>query len=291
VNGQRIFSWLTGLGLGVLLLSTAALFGLVFVLGAGALSLEFLTAGPGAELGSGGVGPALLGTCLCTLFMSLAVAPLGVATAIWLVDYAPRRGVLPRVVRGAVRLLAAVPSVVFGLFGLGFFVLFMGRGADALGALVGASLGLGKPGLLWASLTLAVLTLPVVIVTCEEALERVPTELREASAALGATRLETLWSVELPHARAGVLTGLILAVSRGAGEVAPILFAGVVSYLDRASLDPRDGFMHLGYHAYVLASQAPDAAAVEGSLFGSALLLLAFTGALNTLAAALRARS
>jgi phosphate transport system permease protein len=291
VTGDRPFALVTGVGLWTLLVVSAGIFGLVLWRGAGSLTLNFLLGGPSSELGAGGVGPALVGTVQCTLLMTVAVAPLGIATGLWLVDYAPRGAWLPRIIRGAVRLLAAVPSVVFGLFGLGFFVLFLGRGVDAVGRLLGSSPDLGRPSLLWASLTLAVLTLPVVIVTTEEALARVPRELREASMALGATRLQTIIHVELPHARAGILTGLILAISRGAGEVAPILFAGVVSYLPRPSLDPRSGFMHLGYHTYVLATQAHDAAAAERALFGTALLLLLFTTTLNAAAEALRARA
>jgi phosphate transport system permease protein len=193
-------------------------------------------------------------------------------------------------VRLAVGNLAGVPSIVFGLFGLGFFVLFIGGAMDD--ALYGPGTPVfGKPSILWASLTLAVLTLPVVIVTTEEALRTVPRELRDASLALGATRFQTLYKVILPNARGGILTGVILAVSRGAGEVAPIIFCGAANFLPYLPTDLRDMFMHLGYHVYALATQSPNVDAAKPTLFGTVLVLLGLTFSLNLLAVVIRSRS
>ncbi len=228
------------------------------------------------------------GTVLCTLLMTIAVVPFGVATAVHLSEYARPDGRLLAAVRRAIRTLASVPSIVFGLFGLGFFVLFVGRGLDRVS---GAEGELGRPGVLWASLTLAVLTLPVVVVTAEGALRAVPRELREASQALGASKLQTVLHVVLPSARSGVLTGAILAVSRGAGEVAAILFTGVASYVPGYPVDVRAGFQHLGFHVYVLATQAPPTSGSEATMFAFALVFVAATIGLNALAFLVRDRA
>lgn len=285
---DRLLRVVTLLALAV---SVAAVLGLVLAvlwLGVPALSWGFLTGVPGADLDSGGILPAVAGTAAVTLLMTLAGVPVGVTTAVYLAEYAPKGSLLARVVRTAVRNLAAVPSVVFGLFGLGFFVLFVGAAVDR--ALWVTSPLYAQPGLLWSSLTLAALTLPVVIVTTEAALSRVPRELREAAFALGASKLQVTLLVVLPHARGGILTGALLATSRGASEVAPILFTGVASYLPRLPTDLRSGFMHLGYHIYVLATQAPDLDRARGPLFGTVLVLLLITGSLNAFALLLRAR-
>ncbi len=200
--------------------------------GAAVISWEFLTAAPTEGMTEGGIFPAIYGTAVLTLVMTVAVMPVGVATAVYLHEYAPPRSRLAGAVRVAVTNLAGVPSIVFGLFGLGFFIQFVGRGMDRLLSPPGV-LRYGQPALIWAALTLAVLTLPVVIVATEEALRAVPRELRDASLALGATRSQTLARVVLPGALPGILTGAILAVARGAGEVAPILFTGVAYFLPR----------------------------------------------------------
>jgi phosphate transport system permease protein len=166
-------------------------------------------------------------------------------------------------VRVAVTTLAGVPSIVFGLFGLGFFVQVLGRGIDRL--FFGEGKVYGQPALVWAALTMAVLTLPVVIVSVEEALRHVPRELREVSFALGATRFQTVLHVVLPQAQAAILTGSILAVSRGAGEVAPILFTGAAYFLPQLPKGLSSQFMDLGYHVYVLATQSPDVDATPRS--------------------------
>jgi phosphate transport system permease protein len=178
---------------------------------------------------------------------------------------------------------------VFGLFGLGFFISTVGRGVDD--AAFGGESVFGRPCLLWSSLTLAILTLPVVVVATEEAILSVPRELREASFAVGATRLQTIMYVVLPEALGGILTGTILAVSRGAGEVAPILFTGVAYYLPHFPTHLNDQFMNLGYHVYVLATQSPDVGRTKPLLYGTALVLLMLTFLLNFVAVWIRSRS
>jgi phosphate transport system permease protein len=229
--------------------------------------------------------------------MSAIVSPLGVLAAVYLQEYA-QRGVTTRLVRIAVNNLAGVPSIVYGVFGLGFFVYGVGGSLDSLffsDRLPAPTLG--TPGLLWASLTMALLTLPVVIVTTEEGLARVPQSLREGSLALGATRAETLWRVVLPAASPAVLTGLILAVARATGEVAPLILVGVAKYapglpvsgefpffhLDRQ-------FMHLGFYIYDLGFQSAQIETAEGLVFATALLLVMIVLFLNLAAVMLRNR-
>jgi phosphate transport system permease protein len=258
--------------------------------GAGRITWQFLTAAPSDGMMAGGIFPAIYGTAVMTLLMTVAVMPVGVMTAIYLHEYAPPGSRLAGLVRVAVTNLAGVPSIVFGLFGLGFFIQFVGRGLDRALSEPGV-LHYGQPALIWAALTLAVLTLPVVIVSTEEALRAVPREHRDASLALGATKSQTLWRVVLPGALSGILTGAILAVARGAGEVAPILFTGVAYFLPDLPSSPFSQFMHLGYHTYVLATQSPDVEATRPLLYGTVLVLLALTFALNVVAIAIRTRT
>jgi phosphate transport system permease protein len=257
--------------------------------GIGRVSWEFLTAAPTDGMTAGGIFPAIYGTAVLTFLMTIAVLPIGVATAVYLHEYAPPGSRLAALVRVAVTNLAGVPSIVFGLFGLGFFVQFVGRGLDR--AFNGGELRMGQPGLLWAALTLAILTLPVVIVATEEALRSVPQDWRDASLALGATRSQTLARVVLPAALPGILTGAILAVARGAGEVAPILFTGVAYYLPDLPHALGSQFMHLGYHTYVLATQSPDVEAARPLLYATVLVLLILTFVLNAVAILIRART
>ena len=253
------------------------------------LSWQFLSQAPTDGMMGGGIFPALFGTAALTLLMTLAVMPVGVLTAVYLHEYAPPSSLLARAVRVAVANLAGVPSIVFGLFGLGFFILFVGRGLDhALGY---EEMHWAQPGILWASLTLAVLTLPVVIVSTEEALRAVPQEQRTASLALGATQSQTLARVVLPGALPGILTGAVLAVSRGAGEVAPILFTGAAYFLPDLPTSLNSQFMHLGYHTYVLATQSPDVEATRPLLYATVLVLLLLTFALNLVAVLIRTRT
>jgi len=253
------------------------------------LSLEFVTQAPSEGMTEGGIFPAIYGTAILTLLMTVAVMPVGVLTAVYLHEYAPRDSRLAELVRVAIQNLAGVPSIVFGLFGLGFFIQFLGRNMDRALSAEGV-LRYGQPALIWAALTLAVLTLPVVIVSTEEALRAVPRDWRDASLALGATRSQTLVRVILPSAIPGILTGAILAVARGAGEVAPILFTGVAYFLPDLPGGPFGQFMHLGYHVYVLATQSTDVEATKPLLYATVLVLLALTFSLNLIAILLRAR-
>jgi phosphate transport system permease protein len=258
--------------------------------GAERVSWAFLSQAPTEGMTEGGILPAIVGTVVMTLVMTVAVMPVGVLTAIYLHEYAPPRSRIAGLVRGAVNNLAGVPSIVFGLFGLGFFIQFVGRGLDRALSPPG-EIHYGQPGLVWASLTLAVLTLPVVIVSTEEALRAVPRDHRDASLALGATKSQTLARVVLPAAVPGILTGAILAVARGAGEVAPILFTGVAYFLPDLPGSPFSQFMHLGYHTYVLATQSPDIEATRPLLYATVLVLLVLTFALNLVAIAIRTRT
>ncbi|NBD14398.1 MULTISPECIES: phosphate ABC transporter permease PstA [Corallococcus] len=253
------------------------------------LSWTFLTQPPSDGMMGGGIFPALFGTAALTLLMTLAVMPVGVLTAVYLHEYAAPHSLLARAVRVAVANLAGVPSIVFGLFGLGFFILFVGKGLDR--ALGYEQLHWAQPGILWASLTLAVLTLPVVIVSTEEALRAVPLDHRTASLALGATQSQTLARVVLPGALPGILTGAVLAISRGAGEVAPILFTGAAYFLPDLPTSLNSQFMHLGYHTYVLATQSPDVEATRPLLYATVLVLLLLTFALNLVAVLIRTRT
>ncbi|RKG90648.1 phosphate ABC transporter permease PstA [Corallococcus terminator] len=257
--------------------------------GASHISWKFLTESPTDGMMGGGIFPALFGTAALTLLMTVAVMPVGVLTAVYLHEYAPPDGKLARLVRVAVANLAGVPSIVFGLFGLGFFILFVGKGLDR--ALGYEELHWAQPGILWASLTLAVLTLPVVIVSTEEALRAVPLDHRTASLALGATQSQTLARVVLPGALPGILTGAVLAISRGAGEVAPILFTGAAYFLPDLPSSLNSQFMHLGYHTYVLATQSPDVEATRPLLYATVMVLLLLTFALNLVAVLIRTRT
>ncbi|HET7752815.1 MAG TPA: phosphate ABC transporter permease PstA [Anaeromyxobacteraceae bacterium] len=280
----------TGAATAAIVLMLAAILANVVWGGIGRISWTFLSAAPSEGMTAGGIFPAIYGTVLMTLVMTVAVMPVGVLTAIYLHEYAPRTSRLAGLVRAAVTNLAGVPSIVFGLFGLGFFIQFVGRRMDRL-LMEPGEVQYGQPGLLWAALTLAVLTLPVVIVSTEEALRAVPREHRDASLALGATKSQTLIRVVLPGSVSGILTGAILAVARGAGEVAPILFTGVAYFLPDLPESPWSQFMHLGYHTYVLATQSPDIEATRPLLYATVLVLLALTFALNAFAIVIRTRT
>lgn len=252
------------------------------------LSWEFVSADPRDGMTAGGIFPAIFGTVALVLIMTAAVIPVGVVTAIYLFEYARQDSLFARAVRSAVYNLAGVPSIVFGLFGVGFFIQFVGGNVDRL--FFEGQVVWGQPAILWAALTLAVLTLPVVIVATEEALRTVPREHREAALALGSTRFEAIFKVVLPQAVPGILTGAILAVARGAGETAPILFTGAAYFLPHLPTSGHDQFMHLGYHVYVLATQSPDIEATKPILYGTVLVLLLVTVILNLVAIGLRSR-
>jgi phosphate transport system permease protein len=251
------------------------------------LSMDFIFGSPEEGMTKGGIFPAIVGTFLLVLIMSLAGVPIGTLTAIYLSEYASQKSIFSRMIRFAVNTLAGVPAIVFGLFGLGFFIQFAGGGIDTM--LYGNSrLQWGQPNILWASLTMALLTLPVVIVSVEEAIKTVPRELREASLALGATKWQTILKVVIPNSVTGILTGGILAVSRGAGEVAPILFTGAAYFLPNLPSSLSDQFMELGYHIYIMATQSPDVEATRGIQYATTLVLLLLTFALNFSAIFLR---
>jgi phosphate transport system permease protein len=253
-----------------------------------ALSLTFLTSAPRSGMTEGGIFPAIFGTVALVVLMTIAVVPVGVATAIYLHEYAPAQSPITRMVRVAISNLAGVPSIVFGLFGLGFFIQFLGTGIDKVA--FGGEKVFGQPALVWAALTLAVLTLPVVIVATEEALRAIPRETREASLALGATKFQTVAHVVVPQAMPGILTGTILAVSRGAGEVAPILFTGAAYFLPTLPQRLNDQFMELGYHVYVMSTQSPDVDATKPILYATVVVLLVLTFVLNAAAVVVRSR-
>ncbi len=243
----------------------------------------------------GGIFPAIFGTVMMVLIMSVAVVPFGVLAAFYLREYA-KQGLIVKVVRIAVNNLAGVPSIVFGVFGLGFFVYAVGGTIDALfypEAFPNPTFGTG--GLLWASLTLALMTVPVVIVATEEGLSAVPREYREGAVALGATKFESMFKVILPCAMPGILTGLILAVARATGEVAPLMLTGVVKLAPALPLDGHfpflhldRKFMHLGFHIYDVGFQSPNVEAAKPMVYVTTLILVAVVILLNFSAIALR---
>ncbi|MCW8841318.1 MAG: phosphate ABC transporter permease PstA, partial [Gammaproteobacteria bacterium] len=256
---------------------------------------EFVSDDPREANTEGGIFPAIFGTVMMVILMSIFVTPFGVIAAVYLREYA-RQGPLTRVIRIAVNNLAGVPSIVYGVFGLGFFVYFLGGNIDQLffpEALPAPTYGTG--GLFWASLTLAILTLPVVIVATEEGLSRIPSSIREGSLALGATKAETLWRTVLPMSSPAMMTGLILAVARAAGEVAPLMLVGVVKLAPSLPLDSNAPFlhldrkfMHLGFHIYDVGFQSPNVEAARPLVYATALLLVLVIVMLNLAAIAIR---
>jgi len=249
---------------------------------------EFISDDPREANTEGGVFPAIFGTVLMTLIMAVIVTPFGVIAAVYLREYA-KQGLLTRIIRIAVNNLAGVPSIVYGVFGLGFFVYVLGGSLDRLFYPEAAPAPVfGTPGLMWASLTLAILTLPVVIVATEEGLARIPRMIREGSLALGATKSETLWKVVLPMASPAMMTGLILAVARAAGEVAPLMLVGVVKLAPNLPLNGNYPYlhldqkiMHLGFHIYDVGFQSPNVEAARPLVYATALLLVLVIAALN----------
>lgn len=258
---------------------------------------EFLTAEPREANSEGGVFPAIFGTVVMTLGMTLLVVPFGVMAALYLREYATQ-GWLTSIVRISINNLAGVPSIVFGVFGLGFFSYMVGGSIDAVffaDKLPNPTYGTG--GIMWASLTLALLTLPVVIVATEEALAAVPTSMREGSFACGATQWQTIRRVVLPRALPGVMTGAILAMARGAGEVAPLMLVGAVKLAPELPVDlhfpfvhPERSFMHLGFHIYDLGFQSQNSEAAKPMVFTTTMLLMAIVLLLNAAAIWFRSR-
>lgn len=258
---------------------------------------EFVAEEPREANTEGGILPAIFGTVLMVMIMSVFVTPFGVVAAVYLREYA-KQGLLTRLIRIAVNNLAGVPSIVYGVFGLGFFVYILGGNIDQLffrEALPAPTFG--TPGLIWASLTLAILTVPVVIVATEEGLSRIPRAIREGSLALGATKAETLWRTVLPMTAPAMITGLILAVARAAGEVAPLMMVGVVKLAPSLATDGNfpylhldRKFMHLGFHIYDVGFQSPNVEAARPLVYATALLLVLLIIVLNLTAIYIRNR-
>jgi phosphate transport system permease protein len=272
----------------LILFVTVSMLTVIFIGGWENLTWEFLSQFPKEGMTKGGIFPAIVGTAMMTLIMTVAAVPFGAITAVYLAEYASEKSVLARSIRFAVKTLAVVPSIIFGLFGLGFFIKFVGVNMDNL--LYHGDLNWGQPNILWASLTMALLTLPIVIVSVEESIHTVPREVREASLALGATKWQTIKKVVLPGSITGILTGTILAISRGAGEVAPILFTGAAYYLAELPNSPTSQFMSLGYHIYIMSTQSTNVDETLPIQFATTLVLLLLTFSLSMIAVTLRYR-
>lgn len=258
---------------------------------------EFVAAEPREANTEGGIFPAIFGTVMMVMLMSVFVTPFGILAALYLREYA-KQGKVTQIIRIAVNNLAGVPSIVYGMFGLGFFVYFVGGSLDQI--FYPESLPaptFGTPGILWSSLTLAILTLPVVIVATEEGLARIPRSIREASLALGATKAETLWRIVIPMASPAMMTGLILAIARAAGEVAPLMLVGVVKLAPSLPLDGNfpfvhleRKFMHLGFHIYDVGFQSPNIEAARPLVYATSFLLVLVIILLNISAIRIRNR-
>lgn len=291
--------WIVRIMFFSLVLALILLLGKIVAQGIGTISVEFIFDDPKNNMTEGGIWPAIFGTIAVTFIMILLAVPLGVCSAIYLNEYA-KDTFFTRIIRTSINNLAGIPSIVFGLFGLGFFILFIGRGMDEV---LETGLLFGQPALIWASATLAVLVLPIVIVSTLEALNSVPKSHRDASYGLGATKWQTIKNVVLPQARPGILTGTILAVSRGAGETAPILFLGAAFFLPNLPvtdlcigdycipmINPAKQFMYLAYHIFILATQSSNPTKTLPIQYGSTLVLIVLTFLLNITAIIFRYR-
>lgn len=269
---QRIgFSALTVLSI-LTVLPIITMIGYILYKGTPAITWEFLTAMPRDGMRAGGILPAIVGTLWLTLGTAIFSVPLGVAAAIYIAEYA-RDTIWTRLIRIAIINLSGIPSVVYGLFGLGLFVIFLKFGTSILAA----------------SLTLSIMTLPVIITTTEEALRSVPASFRTVSISLGATRWQTIWRIVLPQALPGVITGIILGLERAAGETAPILFTGATFFLPRLPNSPLDATMALPYHLFVISTQVPGMPVQIQ--YGTVLVLLVFVLGMNIVATIIRSRA
>jgi phosphate transport system permease protein len=256
----------------VTILPIVALILFIIINGLPAISWEFVSAMPRDGMRAGGILPAIIGTFYLTLGTALFSIPPGIAAAIYLAEYAPNNR-WTQLIRIAMINLAGIPSVVYGLFGLGLFVVFLKFGTSILAA----------------SLTLSIMTLPVIISTAEEALRSVPNSFRVISISLGATRWQTVWRIVLPQALSGVVTGIILGLERAAGETAPILFTGAAFFLPRLPQSPFDATMALPYHLFVISTQVPGMSIQIQ--YGTVLVLLAFVLGMNLIATLIRSRA
>jgi phosphate transport system permease protein len=285
---DTIVEGITGISVLLIIFIIVSILAITVVGGWPNLNWEFLSEFPKDGMTKGGIFPAIVGTALMTIIMAVAAVPFGVITAIYLAEYANEKSIIAKTIRFAVKTLAVVPSIIFGLFGLGFFIGFIGKNMDTL--INGGELRWGQPNIMWASFTMALLTLPVVIVSVEEAIRTIPKEMREASLALGATKWQTIKKVVIPGSVSGILTGTILAVSRGAGEVAPILFTGAAYFLSGLPHSLSDQFMSLGYHIYIMSTQSSNVDATQPIQFATTLVLLLLTFSLNAIAVTIRYR-
>jgi phosphate transport system permease protein len=283
-----LFQFFCGLACVLIVAMLAIILGNILFHGLGVVTVDFLTRAPETGMTGGGIFPAIFGTFALVVLMTIAVIPLGVATAIYMHEYAPKRSRVVQMVRLAIQNLAGVPAIVFGLFGLGFFIEFVGRGIDKV--FYGGNLFYGQPAIIWAALTLALLTLPTVVVATEEALRAIPQSYREVAYSLGATRWQMIRRVVLPQAVGGILTGGILAISRGSGEVAPVMFTGAAYFLPDLPSRLNNQFMELGYHVYVMTTQSPNVEATKPILYATVLVLLGLTFLLNFSAIMIRAQ-
>ncbi len=271
-RSQQIGYILLGVATLVMVLPIVILIAYVIIAGLPAISWEFLTAMPRDGMRAGGILPAILGTFYLTLGTALFSVPPGVAAAVYLSEYAPDNAVT-RGIRIAMTNLAGIPSVVYGLFGLGLFVIFLHFGTSILAA----------------SLTLSIMTLPVIISTSEQAIRSVPIQFRTVSISLGATRWQTIWRVILPESLPGIITGIILGLERAAGETAPILFTGATFFLPRLPNSPMDPTMALPYHLFVISTQVPGMPLQIQ--YGTVLVLLVFVLTMVLGAAVIRSRA
>ena len=269
---QRIGYTLMTLVSLVTVMPIVALIIYIFIMGGSVVNLEFLTAMPSDGMRAGGILPAIIGTLYLTIGTAIFSVPLGVAAGIYIAEYAPDNQIT-RLIRIAIINLAGIPSVVYGLFGLGLFVLFLNFGTSILAS----------------SMTLAIMTLPVIISTTEEALRQVPNSFRVVSTSLGGTRWQTIWRITLPQAMPGVITGVILGLERAAGETAPILFTGAAFFLPRLPLSPMDVTMALPYHIFVISTSVPGMP-LEIQ-YGTVLVLLVFVLGMNLIATLIRNRA
>lgn len=243
----------------------------IFSKGASSVSWKFISQFPTKGMTEGGILPAIIGTLLVTVITTLFAVPFGLACAIYLNEYA-KPSMLTNTIRASIRNLAGIPSIIYGLFGLALFVQAIRLGTSVLSA----------------GLTLGLLSLPYIITTAEEALKRVPNSMREATLALGATQFETIRDVVLPKAMPGILTGVILAMSRAAGETAPILFTGVAFYINNVTASPNQEFMALPYHLYMLSTQHQSIEQVRPLAYGTAAILILLVFSLNIVAIYIR---
>ncbi len=288
---SRFWTLITGLSVLLICATIAIIILNIFVNGWSYFSWRFVSTIPKNnffEPETAGILPMIIGTTLKVFMMTVFGVPVGVITAIYLSEYASYNSYSTRLIRSAVNNLAGVPSIVFGLFGLGFFINFVGQNLDDL---MGYSEPVwGKPALIWASMTLAVMTMPVVIVATEEAIRAIPRGEREASYALGATKLQTIKNIVLPRALPGIMTGMILAISRAAGEVAPIIFTGVAYFMADLPHKLTDQFLDLGFHVFVLSTQSPDIEKTKQMLYATVMVLLILTVSLSLIAVLIRMR-